>query len=137
MREKKWCGSWKLTQTLNNTFSVSKTFHGDSLGNIGHMQCPDQPLQNGACSSKTVAVLTDAERQISPRTVSTSDTDFHVFGKLKQHLSGREFPNDGQAQIAVLSWFQVQRAIFYRQVIKRLVQLCDKCLQLIGDYVKK
>ncbi|GBN87781.1 hypothetical protein AVEN_200156-1 [Araneus ventricosus] len=63
--------------------------------------------------------------------------DFHVFGKLKVHLGGRQFSNNDQVQTVILSWLQDQGEIFYRQGIERLVQRSDKCLQRLGHYVEK
>ncbi|GBM43019.1 hypothetical protein AVEN_88616-1 [Araneus ventricosus] len=54
--------------------------------------------------------------------VGNPPCDFHMFDKLKEHLGGRQFSNDDQVQRAVLIWPQDQGAIFYRQVIERLVQ---------------
>ncbi|GBL98529.1 hypothetical protein AVEN_122731-1 [Araneus ventricosus] len=63
--------------------------------------------------------------------------DFHVFGKLKEYLGGRQFSNYDQVHTAVLSCLQDRGAIFYRQGIERLVQRSDKYLQRLGDYVEK
>jgi hypothetical protein len=56
--------------------------------------------------------------QHPPYSADLAPSDFHLFGPLKQHLSGERFP-DGDA---------VERA-----VVKRW----DKCLNLYGDYVEK
>ena len=45
-----------------------------------------------------------------------------VFGKLKEHLGGRQFSNDGQVQTVVLIWPRDKKAIFYPQGIERLVK---------------
>ncbi|GBO36760.1 hypothetical protein AVEN_104908-1 [Araneus ventricosus] len=72
-----------------------------------------------------------------PYSPDLSPCDFHVFGKIKEHLGGRQLSNDDQVQTAVLSYLQDQGAIFYRQGIERIVQRSDKCLQRLGDYVDK
>ena len=61
----------------------------------------------------------------------------YIFGKLKEHLGGRQYSNNDQVQAAVLSCLQDQGAIFYRQGIERMVELSDKCLQQLRNYVEK
>ncbi|GBM55047.1 hypothetical protein AVEN_234194-1 [Araneus ventricosus] len=53
-----------------------------------------------------------------PYSPDLAPCDFHVFGKPREHLGGRQFSNDDQVQTAVLSWLQNQGAIFCRQGIE-------------------
>ena len=64
-------------------------------------------------------------------------SDFHLFGPLKQHLSGERFPDDKVVETAVCAWFQQQTKEFYAEGLQGLVKWWDKCLNLYGDYVEK
>jgi len=61
----------------------------------------------------------------------------HLFGTLKQHLSGELFPDDVALQRAVCAWFQLQPQEFYAAGFQGLVKWWDRCLNLYGDYVEK
>jgi hypothetical protein len=64
-------------------------------------------------------------------------SDFHLFGPLKKHLSGRRFATDGEVWQAVMSWLQVLDTDFFYAGIDALVYRWDKCLGKYGDYVEK
>lgn len=64
-------------------------------------------------------------------------SDFHLFGPLKQELSGRHFTTDDELKATVLQFFSQQDTDFYRGGIMALVKRWDKCLNKFGDYVEK
>jgi len=64
-------------------------------------------------------------------------SDFHLFGPLKQRLSGEHFPDDDAVQRAVSAWFWQQPQEFYAAGFQGHVKRLDKCLNLYGDYIEK
>jgi histone-lysine N-methyltransferase SETMAR len=64
-------------------------------------------------------------------------SDFHLFGPLEKHLSGRRFTTNGEVQKAVMSWLQVLDTDFFYAGIDVLVYQWDKCFGKYGDYVEK
>jgi len=62
---------------------------------------------------------------------------FHLFGPLKQHLSGERFPDDDAVERGVCAWFRQQPQEFYATGLQGLVKRWDKFFNLYGDYVEK
>ena len=92
----------------------------------GRKTSNSEHIRHGAASGRHYSQQLQSER-----------STLCVFGNLKQHLGERQFSNNNQVLIAVLSWLRNQGAIFYRQGIERLVERSDKCLQRLGDYVER
>jgi hypothetical protein len=55
---------------------------------------------------------------------------------MKEHLAGKRFTDDEDPQHAVMDRLNSQAAIWYKQVISKLVSQYNKCLSVQGDYVK-
>jgi len=75
--------------------------------------------------------------QHPPYSSELTPSDFHLFGPLKQHLSGESFPDDDTVERAVCAWFQQQPQAFYAEGFQGLEKRWKKCLNLYGDYVEK
>ena len=73
----------------------------------------------------------------SPPTSTLQPSDFHLFGPLKHHLSGKRFPDDDAVERAVRTWFRQELKEFYAAGFQGLVKRWDKCLNVYGDYVEK
>jgi uncharacterized protein (DUF927 family) len=63
--------------------------------------------------------------------------DFHLFGKLKEHLSRKCFASDHEAKNKTRNWLTNLDTKFHAEGIMKLVSRWDKCLNLFGDYVEK
>jgi histone-lysine N-methyltransferase SETMAR len=63
--------------------------------------------------------------------------DFHLFGKLKEHVSGKRFASDQEVENETRNWLTNLDADFYAEGILKLVSRWDKCWNLFGDYVEK
>jgi hypothetical protein len=70
----------------------------------------------------------------SPDLVSS---DFDLIGPLKQQLGGRQLHSNGEVEMAVGEWLRVQEPDCYRDGIFKLVPKWDKCINVLGEYVKK
>jgi hypothetical protein len=57
-------------------------------------------------------------------------SDFHLFGKLKEHLSGKRFASDHKVENETRNWLTNLDENFYAESIL-------KCLNLFADYVEK
>jgi histone-lysine N-methyltransferase SETMAR len=57
-------------------------------------------------------------------------SDYHLFGKLKEHIAGEKFDGDGEAKGELLRWLNEQTSEFYDLGIK-------KCIEKRGDYIEK
>jgi transposase len=66
-----------------------------------------------------------------------SPSDFHLFGKLKEHLSGKRFASDQEVENETRNWLTNLDTNFYAERILKLVSRWDKCLNLFGDNVEK
>ncbi|GBM19475.1 hypothetical protein AVEN_259375-1 [Araneus ventricosus] len=63
--------------------------------------------------------------------------DFHLFPKLKNLLRGQSFQENEDIQSDVKAYLMSLAATFFEEGIGNLVHRHDKCLNLLGDYVKK
>jgi hypothetical protein len=63
-------------------------------------------------------------------------SDYHLFGKLKEHIVGQKFDDDDETKGEVLRWLNEQAAEFCDSVIKKLVPRLKKCIEKHGDYVE-
>jgi histone-lysine N-methyltransferase SETMAR len=70
-----------------------------------------------------------------PYSPDLAPSDFHLFGPLKKHLSGRRFATDGEVQS--MSCLQAVDTDFFYAGTDALVYRWDKCFGKYGDYVEK
>ena len=72
-----------------------------------------------------------------PYSPDLAPSDCHLFPRLKKHLRGRRFDDDGELTAAVEGWLGDQDVDFYRSGINDWKTRWDKCVELEGDYVEK
>jgi hypothetical protein len=72
-----------------------------------------------------------------PHSPGLVPSGFHLFGKLKEHLSGERFASDRKVENETRNWLTNLDANFYAEGILKLVSCWYKCLNLFGDYVEK
>jgi hypothetical protein len=72
-----------------------------------------------------------------PHSPDLASSDFHLFGKLKGHLSGKRFDSDHEVENETRNWLTNLDANFYADAILKLVSRWDKYLNLFRDYVEK
>ena len=91
-------------------------------------------------ANQTTATLSSFKWEVLQHPTYSPDlasSDFHLFGPLKQHLSGERFPDDDAVERAVCAWFRQQPQEFYAVGFQGLVKRLDKCLNWYGDYFEK
>ena len=62
---------------------------------------------------------------------------FHVFGPLKDALSGTQFRDNDEGRSAVHEWLRTRPKDFFSRGIYILVKRWRKCIELEGDYVEQ
>jgi len=66
-----------------------------------------------------------------------AQSDFHLFGSMKEHLQGQKFADDDEVMEAVQSWLKATPKRFFLEGIRKLVDRWTKCVAKQGNYVKK
>ena len=70
-----------------------------------------------------------------PHSPDLAPSDYHLFTKLKDHLSGTHFSNDNEVKDAVKTLLRKVAGEVYNTGIQKLVPRLQKCIDLDGDYV--
>jgi transposase len=60
-----------------------------------------------------------------PHSPDLAPSDFHLFGKLKEHLSGKRFASDQEVENETRNWLTNLDANFYAEGILKLVSCWD------------
>ncbi|GBL86187.1 hypothetical protein AVEN_131934-1 [Araneus ventricosus] len=69
-----------------------------------------------------------------PYSPDLAPSDFHLFLKLKEFLSGKRFGSDGELENAVTTWVNELASEEYDMGILKLMNRYDKCLN-VGDWI--
>jgi histone-lysine N-methyltransferase SETMAR len=90
----------------------------------------------------TATALTTEELQFEciphpPYSPDLALSDFHVFGPLKDALSGTLFRDDDEVRSAVHEWLCTHPKDFFSRGIYALVKRWRKCTELGGYYVEQ
>jgi histone-lysine N-methyltransferase SETMAR len=72
-----------------------------------------------------------------PYSPQLAPNDFHLFGPLKIHLSGKRFTDDEEVETEVRKWLRQQSKNFHAACFDSLVKRRDKCINVDGGYVEK
>ena len=91
-------------------------------------------------ADRTAETLRKLEFQVMvhpPYSPDLALSDYHLFGLLKEALSGRRFTSDQEVKEAVHAWLAAQPKTFFSKGIRKLVQQWTKCVEKQGDYVEK
>jgi histone-lysine N-methyltransferase SETMAR len=91
-------------------------------------------------AARTQAMLQEFGWEVFEHPAYSSDlapSNFHLFPKLKEFLSGRRFKRDDELKDAFKEWLNGLAAEVYDEGILKFVTHYDKCLNVGGDYVEK
>ncbi|XP_015438009.1 PREDICTED: histone-lysine N-methyltransferase SETMAR-like [Dufourea novaeangliae] len=72
-----------------------------------------------------------------PYSPDLAPSDYHLFPKLKEHLTGTRFSNDDEVKDEVQRFLNGMAASWYDMGIQKLLQRLQKCIDRNGDYVEK
>ncbi|XP_014486214.1 PREDICTED: histone-lysine N-methyltransferase SETMAR-like [Dinoponera quadriceps] len=91
-------------------------------------------------SRQTQELLTHLGWTVMPHPPYSPDlapSDYHLFSKLKKHLSGQRFRSDDKVKEEVKRFLNGLAAEFYDIGIQKLEHRLQKCVEKDGDYVEK
>jgi hypothetical protein len=66
-----------------------------------------------------------------------TSSDFHLFGPLKNNLSGKRFADDEEVETDVRKWLRQQSKYFCAAGFDTSVKRWDTCISVGGAYVEK
>jgi histone-lysine N-methyltransferase SETMAR len=72
-----------------------------------------------------------------PYSLQLAPSNFHLFGPLKNHLGGKCFADDKEAEMVVQKWLRQQSKDLHAAGFDALVKQWDKCINVGGGYVEK
>lgn len=72
-----------------------------------------------------------------PYSPDLAPSDYFLFPNLKKKLRGRKFSSDYEVQSVVNDYFMEQKKTFFLEGLGKLIDRCNKCINLKGDYVEK
>ena len=91
-------------------------------------------------ATATVSTIEELQFERIPHSLYSPDlapSDFHVFGPLKDALSGMQFRDDDEVQSVVHEWLCACPKDFFSRGIYALVKRWCKCIELEGEYVQQ
>jgi histone-lysine N-methyltransferase SETMAR len=72
-----------------------------------------------------------------PYSPDLAPSDCFLFRVMKKFIQGKRFSSYEEVKEAVMTWFEEQSKDFFSRGIKSLQQKWVKCIELLGDYIKK
>ena len=72
-----------------------------------------------------------------PYSPDLAPSDYHLFGKLKEHLRGNHNATIDDVRRGVQTWIKQTPAAFFEKGIMDLVSRWEQCIASEGDYVEK
>jgi histone-lysine N-methyltransferase SETMAR len=72
-----------------------------------------------------------------PYSPDLAPSDYHLFGKLKESLRGKQYASVGDVQSALRTWVKDTPTAFFGEGIANLVPRWQKCIAADGDYIEK
>lgn len=72
-----------------------------------------------------------------PYSPDLAPSDFHLFPKLKEHLSGMKFSSDEEVKTAVTDYLNGLAEEFFAAGYQNWIKRLKKCIDREGDYVEK
>jgi len=103
----------------------------------GNTSIQDQPRSGRPRTASTERYKERVDEIIQDDRHVTVDTDYHLFGFMKDQLRGQRYETTEAIQKAVRQCLRMARMEFYRRGIFKLPEHWDKCVQRSDDYVQK
>jgi len=77
------------------------------------------------------------EMEHPPYSPDLAPSGYYLFSKLKKDLWGKKFDDDEELKTAVKEHFADKEPEYFLKGIELLVQICEKCVEIKGDYIEK
>lgn len=72
-----------------------------------------------------------------PYSPDLAPSDYFLFPNLKKDLRGKRFSDDEELKAAINSHFSDKEESYFLQGIEKLISRCNKCIEVMGDYIEK
>uniref|UniRef100_A0A8D2KSQ6 Tc1-like transposase DDE domain-containing protein n=1 Tax=Varanus komodoensis TaxID=61221 RepID=A0A8D2KSQ6_VARKO len=72
-----------------------------------------------------------------PYSPDLAPSDYYLFPNLKKDLCGKRFSNDEELKVAINAHFLDKEEGYFLQGIEELISRCNKCIEVMGDYIEK
>uniref|UniRef100_A0A8D2LHA0 Mariner Mos1 transposase n=1 Tax=Varanus komodoensis TaxID=61221 RepID=A0A8D2LHA0_VARKO len=72
-----------------------------------------------------------------PYSPDLAPSDYHLFPILNKDLRGKQFSNDEELKAAINTHFLDKEEGYFSQGIEKLISRCNKCIEVMGDYIEK
>jgi len=103
----------------------------------GNTSIQDQPRSGRPRTASTERYKERVDEIIQDETRVTVDTDYHLFGFVKDQLRRQRYETTEAIQKAVRQCLRMAGPEFYRRGIFKLPERWKKYVQRSGDYVEK
>lgn len=72
-----------------------------------------------------------------PYSPDLAPSDYYLFPNLKKDLRGKRFVDDEELKAAINEHFSGKEESYFLQGIDKLISRCNKCIEVMGDYIEK
>ena len=94
------------------------------------------PVHTAAVTKAAVKKFGFEEIEHLPYSPVQATSDCYLFSKLKTDLWGKKFNND-EVKTVVMGHFADKEPEYFLKGIELLVHRCEKCVEIMGDYIEK
>lgn len=95
------------------------------------------PVHTAAVSQAAIRECGFQELEHPPYSPDMAPCDFYLFSNLKKDLRGRRFKDDRELQAAVIEHFDGKTSDYFYKGLELLLDRCNKCIEVRGDYIEK
>lgn len=107
------------------------------LSKVVRLLHDNAPVHTAAVSQEAIRECGFQEMEHPPYSPDMAPSDYYLFSNLKKDLRGRRFHDDNELQTAVMQHFEGKTADYFHKGIELLIDRCNKCIELSGDYIEK
>lgn len=72
-----------------------------------------------------------------PYSPDLAPSDYYLFPNLKKELRGKHFSDDDELKAAINAHFEEKSEEYFFQGLEKLINRCNKCIEVVGDYIEK
>ena len=95
------------------------------------------PVHTAAVAKGAVKECGFEEIEHPPYNTDLAPSDYYLFSKLKKDLWSKKFDDEEELKTAVMEHFADKEPEYFLKGIELLVQRCEKCVEIKGDYIEK
>lgn len=95
------------------------------------------PVHKARVAVSAVASCGFEEINHPPYSPDLAPSDYFLFPSLKKDLRGRRFEDEMSLQAAVNEHFESKSENYFFEGLQKIIQRCNKCITVRGDYIEK